>query len=266
MTPEWLDTELERRRTVTDRDERVQLALQMRYHAYEAQYRALERIGDRFIVSLADDLDALMVRVRDAVSRLSPRVCTSDDAFAAGQHETWAALTDMARDYQEIRHVQVDLYGCRFAHMDRELSGYGNPKRAKDDEAFFDFHRDIAAVAPNWLGSTVRSGDQLVHMPAEVPWPSKLVEKLVWFGRNDSGAWCPTSDEIAAALEERRPRVDVPDMFSHPVIKSRVDAKRPSDVHRNTGMKDVDQSGSRFADVTARNDPAKPHNAMRQMR
>lgn len=201
MTAEWVDSEVDRRRTIREQAERTQILVELRFAAYEAVYQAIERIGVRFIEHLAKDLEDLVGRARSAVDLLGPHVSTSIEAIDADKADVWKSLSGMAKQYRAIRDVQDDLYSCDFAEdADLHACGYGQNRRAQDDDAFLYAHRNIARVAAKWLGYTMNDQGRTVQMPGEVPWPKDHTEKLVWFIRNDSGIWCPTPDQIDECL------------------------------------------------------------------
>ena len=81
-----------------------------------------------------------------------------------------------------------------------------NQPLIQDAQARLYFHRNIAAVAPNWRGGI--DSDRREQL-GTVPWPDEPTEQLVWFIRHDSGIWCPTrkqiKDHLAAGNDGTRP-------------------------------------------------------------
>lgn len=194
VTPEWVDQECERWRSLADVEAKRQALAVIEANARADLFDAIDAHASDLIAALATKFEALLDRIADAVAQLRDDVHTAADAINAGppSTEAWKAIAEMAEEYHDIRTVQVRLYRGTGALIDALRCGDGDPN-VTDPEARVYYHRALDIVAPCWRGAR---GANAVILPATYPWPAGRVERLVWFARSDSGMWCPTPQQL----------------------------------------------------------------------
>lgn len=210
---DWIEHEIARRRAITENESRLAVFADIEHNVRCELYDLVDDNANELITALAEQFGNLLDRLADAVAQLGDHVHTAADAIHAGTAQAWKQVADMVDEYQDIRTIQVRLYrGCNTVSIDELRCGDQDPN-VTDPEARVYFHRNIAAIAPNWRGYRNNSG---VTEYATYPWPTDPVERLVWLVHHDSGMWCPTPNELRDLTNAPAPPIPAtPDRLIH---------------------------------------------------
>jgi hypothetical protein len=206
LTSEWLAGEVRRRVLSRDSEMRAQILQEVAFHARTEANELINQHADELIGALAEQLDHLLEVLAADIERLGSDVDGPAQAIEAGTTEAWSAIQGGLAEYRDIRHLQMALYNGFWGSdwpFDRRACGDSND--VADPEARLYFHRRIREIAPQWRAD--RRADSFGNAINEstVPWPTDPTERLIWCVRNDSGIWCPTPEQVIAALSGDTP-------------------------------------------------------------
>ena len=197
ITDAWLKQAAAAR--ALDRDLQVQreILTQVRSLA-EADVPAILEIGaDDVFGRLNDDLAELMADASDAALTLDG-ARTATEAISKGAHAAWAALTDLAVQYDQIRSAQRTL----ITHWPEQIQI--SRTQYQDDEHASDLYlSNLDDIWPTWRrldAYNMASGQLTANTP---PWPSEPVERLAWLSTSDANVWVPTLDQLEALRAQR---------------------------------------------------------------
>ncbi|WP_199253856.1 hypothetical protein [Mycolicibacterium mengxianglii] len=236
VTTDWLDAEVDRRRYGKKTEESLDVLRNLEIEARSDAADLIQQNAAKLVRGLADQLKTVCTDAAAAVDALGPDVNDPAAAIQANVAGHWKTLTELRAEYDSIRRAQLALYRDTAEGDFDQLRCGNNQPNIPDPEARLFFHRNLPKVAPKWRGHT---DSNRLDRPGEAPWPSNPVEQLVWFIRNDSGIWCPTSDQIkdhlARGNDGTRPAAPT---SAAPAVPSKYDEHGQ---HRT-----VDQTGARF--------------------
>ncbi|QFS91524.1 hypothetical protein FIV07_12215 [Mycobacterium sp. THAF192] len=207
---DWLEKEVQRRqRLKEDYDVRLQVLRELDFYERTEAHTLLDEHIDDLLAHLDAGLQRFIKPISTAVGLLPPAVTTAADAIDAGLAEVWKTIKSGLPVYRDIRHVQKSLYAGAGWPFDRNAAG--DTGQVDDPEARLYFHSNLDVVAPHWRGQVHLDGFGNTQNRSIVPWPADPTERLIWCIRNDSGIWCPTTDQVKALLNsvpKRNPGVD----------------------------------------------------------
>lgn len=207
----WLENEVSRRlRLKDDHDIRLRVLRELDFYERTEAHTLLDEYVDDLLAHLDAGLQKFMDGpISKAVGLLPAAVTTAADAIDAGLAEVWKTIKSGLPVYRDIRHVQKSLYAGAGWPFDRNAAG--DTAQVDDPEARLYFHSNLDTVAPHWRGQVHLDSFGNTQNRSIVPWPADPTERLIWCIRNDSGIWCPTTDQMKSLLNsvpKRNPGVD----------------------------------------------------------